>query len=80
MDIVSATDMIGGCERTLRNFRSDVEKYHADWFQMACNLASGLNTEPSIPRVCGRQTHRNNHPAESPEQYYKRTITIPFLG
>ena len=34
---------------------------------------------PEIPRRCGRQRHRDNVPVEDPKEYYKRSITIPFL-
>jgi len=32
-----------------------------------------------VPRTVGRQTARNNIPSDSPEQYYKRSIFLPFL-
>ena len=38
-----------------------------------------LVQEPSLPRRCGRQCHRNNVPADSPSQYYCRCISIPVL-
>ena len=31
------------------------------------------------PRRCGRQTLRNNAPADTSDEYYKRNVTIPFL-
>ena len=34
---------------------------------------------PSIPRRCGRQTQRENCPAETPEIYYRRVIAIPYV-
>ena len=33
----------------------------------------------SVPRICQRQQHRMNQQCDSPEEYYKTTITIPFL-
>ena len=35
--------------------------------------------QPSIPRCCGRQSHRDNIPSDTPEEYFRRSITIPFL-
>ena len=35
--------------------------------------------EPSVPRRCGRQVHRSNVPADTPSEYYRRTISIPVL-
>ena len=33
----------------------------------------------TMPRVCGRQTSRSNVQASSPEEYWRRTIFVPFL-
>ena len=33
----------------------------------------------SNPRRCTRQTGRDNHPSENAEEYYRRTLAIPFL-
>ena len=35
--------------------------------------------EPRIPRRCARQIQRNNVPATTPLEYYKRAISIPML-
>ena len=32
-----------------------------------------------MPRVVGRQVHRNSIPADNPEQFYIRNVVIPFL-
>lgn len=32
-----------------------------------------------VPRTVGRQTARNNVPADSSKQYYKRSIFLPSL-
>jgi hypothetical protein len=31
------------------------------------------------PRICGRQIMRDNVEAESPEDYFRKSITAPFL-
>jgi hypothetical protein len=80
IDIVSASNLIDGCQQRLTEFRKDIDKYHNDWFQDAVDLAAKLNTEPSVPRKCGRQANRRNHPSSTPSEHFKRTVTIPFLG
>jgi hypothetical protein len=42
-------------------------------------LAKTVDVTPSIPRRCGRQTQRENCPAETPEIYYRRVIAIPYV-
>ena len=34
---------------------------------------------PVIPRQAGRQTQRSNIPAATPEEYWRRSVFIPFL-
>ena len=38
-----------------------------------------INATVQMPRLCQRQTKRNNVPAQTPLTYYKRSVTIPFL-
>ena len=42
-------------------------------------IASDLTTNVTVPRQAARQNHRDNQPATTPEQYYKRSLAIPFL-
>ena len=32
------------------------------------------------PRICGRQIMRDNVQVEGPEDYFRKSITVPFLG
>ena len=63
-----------------RLYLRSIDRYHADWFSRASQLADRLGVEPSIPRRTARQQHRNNVPAENEEEYYKLVVTIPMLG
>ena len=38
-----------------------------------------LMLSPHVPRLTGKQTQRNNVPATSPEEYYRRPVTLPFI-
>ena len=42
-------------------------------------MCGSLGTQPSLPRLCGRQCHRSNTPAQELSEYYRRTITVPIL-
>ena len=42
-------------------------------------ILASVGEEPSLPRRCGRQRHRNNVPADTPSEYYCRCISIPVL-
>lgn len=42
-------------------------------------MCADAGVQPSLPRVCGRQQHRSNIPAQTPSEYYRRSISIPVL-
>ena len=73
-NIVHAHDNIETILKQLSAVRSKL-----DWFHEAKGLASKVNVEPSVPRKTCHQKHRVNVPANSPSEYYKRAVTIPFL-
>ena len=58
-----------------RSNESEFDKVFENMEQMAV-LSGGTMT---IPRLCSRQTQRNNVPATSPKEYFKRNIYIPYL-
>ena len=47
-------------------------------FQLAEQAANLLGEEIKIPRRCGRQTQRSNHPAEDAVDYWRQAVFIPF--
>ena len=58
-----------------RSNESEFDKVFEDIEQMAV-LSGGTMT---IPRLYSRQTQRNNVPATSPKEYFKRSIYIPYM-
>jgi hypothetical protein len=42
-------------------------------------ICEPLDIEVKIPRICGKQIMRDNVEAESPEDYFRKSITVPFL-
>ena len=76
-DIIAAVQEMNNL--TLQNTRENVTTQHSRWFSMVENMCTDIGTEPSIPRRCGHQRHRSNVPAETPSEYFRRTISIPLL-
>ena len=64
---------------TLKVRRDNVDSFSEELFAESVKLGDKVDFEPSIPRLCGNQTKRANTPAASPEEYYRRTLVIPFL-
>ena len=48
-------------------------------YQKALSLSELVGGSEERPRVCSRQRNRENYPAESAAQCWKRTVPIPFL-
>ena len=53
---------------TLKVQWENVDSFSEYLFAEAVKLGEKVDVEPSIPRLCGRQTKRANTPAASPEE------------
>ena len=67
---------------TLKKISSDARshvdiQFHAT-YERASRHAQNYNLAPQTPRRCVRQAGRDNHPG-STEEYYRRSLAIPFL-
>ena len=63
----------------ISNVRDKLDLYHSSWYEVACELASTVQSEQSKPRTCSRQMNRENPETESIEQYYRVTLSAPLL-
>ena len=80
IDICQAYNEVGNVQAALNEVREGIDTYHKKWFDDAVQLGRISNaSEPQIPRRCNRQTARSNVPGDTPEVYYKRCISIPFI-
>ena len=59
----------------LENARAQVD---TTCFQEAIDMSKSVGAPgPALPRVCNRQRHRCNIPADSPQEYYQGVVTVP---
>ena len=79
-DIFEAVAEIGDLTFVLQDLRDVVDKYHDEWFAEVEQMCITIGTEPSLPRLTSRQTHRSNVPSKTPKGCYRQTLTIPLLG
>ena len=47
--------------------RSNIEEECYEWFEDASRLADKIGATVAVPRITGRQEHRNNAPSVNPE-------------
>ena len=78
-DIVTAVSEIDTVTATVQDVRDNIDTHHAQWFLTITEMLSVVGIEPSVPRRCGRQTQWSNVPADTPSEYFRRTISIPVL-
>lgn len=79
LDIGRAMGYVDLVQSSLQATRDDVNDFHSKGFEKASTLASLLDVEIRKPRICGHQTQRDNTPSETVSEYYRKTLTIPFL-
>jgi hypothetical protein len=59
--------------------RANAEQFNHQCFQRSAKICEPLDIEVKKPRICGRQIMRDNVEAESPKDYFRKSITLPFL-
>ena len=79
MDVVSAYDEVQSSISDMKHLRESVNEEFSVIYQQAERMAEKLSISPSIPRCAVRQMNRNNVPATTPEEFYRRAIAVPLL-
>ena len=51
----------------------------AQLFSTIQSVCQKLDVEVCVPRRASRMTHRNNIPSETPEDFYRAAVYIPFV-
>ena len=59
--------------------RNDVDGFSNRIFQHSSRIAEISGISVSMPRVSGCQRHRSKPEFTSVEEYFKKTVVIPFL-
>lgn len=78
INLGDAFDRIKGVQQRFQALRNDAEVTFASIFAEVQNLAAKFDIHIEMPRRAGRQVHRVNVPADTPEVYYRRSVFIPF--
>ena len=79
LDAGKAREKVAFLFLTINELRSDVDKDHEVYYEMAVQQAEGGGLKAFKERTSDRHMHRNNVPTESTAEYFKRAVTIPFL-
>ena len=73
MKAISGIDVL--CD-TLQSVQDDVDTHHCRWMDETKKMCKNIGVELCIPRLYGRQQHRDNVPSGTPDEYYKRNLAL----
>ncbi|XP_062508479.1 52 kDa repressor of the inhibitor of the protein kinase-like [Corticium candelabrum] len=81
LDVLEAYGEINQVLGLLEEIRSNSEREFSSIFASASAVTSRVldQEHPQVPRLAARQTLRSNHPASTPESYWRRAVFIPFI-
>ena len=80
MDILTAMTDVKHVISAIEKCQINMDNLGAEWYAQAlCLSESVFAPQPEIPRIGRRQQNRANTPAATPQQYFHRTVTIPFI-
>jgi len=79
LDLRTAVDHACNLRSTLQAWRQSAEEDFSELFNDVENLAGEIGATVQMPRTTKRQTKRDNVPAATPEEYFRRSIYVPFL-
>lgn len=80
IDITLANQEVAVVISRFEDYGTNIDRFHALWYEDVLALAAKLNVSEARPCVCGRQTSRQNPPSDDKRSYYQRVISIPMLG
>ena len=76
---MSGVHSVMECCRELKDVRNYVDGFSNHIFQYSSRIAETSGISVSMPRVRECQRHRSNPKFTSVEEYFKKTVVIPFL-
>ncbi|EDO42389.1 predicted protein [Nematostella vectensis] len=79
IDLLKAKDELRILKSSLRDMQNNIDERYNVVHRQAVEPGRKIGVEPSMPRIVQRQVHRDNSPAQNPEQYYKINLTTKFL-
>ena len=56
-----------------------VDEKHELWYEEAVEIMKSTEKVPVKPRTVSKQVYRDNIPANSPSEYFRRSVSVPFL-
>ena len=74
IDIIKGLQDMSTIKHALQTARNSIDIYHNGWFDEAVALANSVDAIVYSPRLCKRQTHQSNNPADDVSVYFNLTF------
>ena len=78
LDIYEAFCDVESVVKDVQTIRRGIDERYESWYEEILHITRCTGGEEKQPRVVGRQQNRPNHQANSPKEYYKIAIIVPF--
>ena len=79
LDIFAALDAVDIVLNVLKQKRRNADVEFRDLFEEIAVVCEDLDIRIRQPRICERQAHRDNTPAQTAEDYFRITVYIPYV-
>jgi len=79
LDIFGALEHVDSIATVMQQRRDDAENEFKQLFDEVSDVCNELDIDIRLPRRCGRQTQRDNHPAQTVEEYFRISIYISYI-
>ncbi|XP_072395148.1 52 kDa repressor of the inhibitor of the protein kinase-like [Diabrotica undecimpunctata] len=79
LDLRLAVESADKTKESLEQLRQNADETFTNIFGQVSALCDEFGVNMSLPRTVIYQTKRNNVPASTPEEYYRRSVFIPFF-
>ena len=79
MDLLQCANHIKKITDVLKKHRENADVQSQSFIDEAEKIAENLGIDFRMPRVNNQQKHRANPPAQTPSEYWKRSLIIPYI-
>ena len=79
LDILQGLDLIESVTAVLQERRVSAEANFAELYEEICSVCSAVDIDMRLRQRCNVQVHRENHPSETPEDYFRVSIYTQYL-
>jgi len=73
-DVFQSYSMIDDTIKAVARVKSNIEEECHEWFEDASRLADKTGATISVPKITGRQEHRNHALSVNPESHYRVNV------